>query len=364
MKYNFVKGLDLNEGYYHDVIKPLLKNHYPELNYSAGLIGYGSDVLGYDTAISMDHNWGPRLVLFLSESDLEKYHGRLDELFRAELPYTYKGFPTNFSNPGEDGTQRMKEVNCKPISHLIRITSASEFLKGSIGRDNLDGLQLTDWLQFTQQGLIEITEGKVFYDGLGTLEKIRGDLNFYPDDVLRLKLAALWQYISNEEAFIGRNIDIGEELGARLIASRIVNALMKICFYTERKYIPYSKWFSKAFNNLKCSEELSPIFTKILSCDDVSIVEGLICEGYQKVIALQNNLNICKGVELKVQSYYGRPYKVVFTEEVVEALKNSIEDSYLKGVNIDSVSLIECVDGVDLTENKDMVKNLISIKRP
>lgn len=45
MKDKFIKGLELNQGYYNDVVKPILRTYYPKLRYLAGLIGYGSDVL-------------------------------------------------------------------------------------------------------------------------------------------------------------------------------------------------------------------------------------------------------------------------------------------------------------------------------
>jgi hypothetical protein len=67
---SFIKGLELNKGFYIDVVKQLLDKKYPDLIYSAALLGYGSDVLGYDTEISMDHNWGPRLQLFIADKDL------------------------------------------------------------------------------------------------------------------------------------------------------------------------------------------------------------------------------------------------------------------------------------------------------
>jgi len=64
----FISGLELNRAYYGEVVRPILQNYAPDLAYSAALIGYGSDVLGYDTAISTDHEWGPRLLLFFDES--------------------------------------------------------------------------------------------------------------------------------------------------------------------------------------------------------------------------------------------------------------------------------------------------------
>ncbi len=60
----FLPGLRLAEIFYREAVAPILAGHYPGLTYSAALIGSGSDVLGFDTARSMDHEWGPRLQIF------------------------------------------------------------------------------------------------------------------------------------------------------------------------------------------------------------------------------------------------------------------------------------------------------------
>lgn len=54
-----IKGLDLCKGFFNECAKPIIDKYFPNLQYSAGLIGYGSDVLGYDDEISRDHMWGP-----------------------------------------------------------------------------------------------------------------------------------------------------------------------------------------------------------------------------------------------------------------------------------------------------------------
>ena len=69
---NFIPGLKLGELFYKEVISPILKADFPELKYSAALIGEGSEILGYDTAQSTDHCWGPRTMLFFSDEDYEK----------------------------------------------------------------------------------------------------------------------------------------------------------------------------------------------------------------------------------------------------------------------------------------------------
>ncbi len=46
----FIRGRDLCRAFFPEAAKPLLDEAFPKLTYSAGLLGYGSDVLGYDDA--------------------------------------------------------------------------------------------------------------------------------------------------------------------------------------------------------------------------------------------------------------------------------------------------------------------------
>jgi hypothetical protein len=51
-----VAGLRLAAEFYQDVVRPLLDEAFPALRYAAALLGPGSEVLGYDTARSTDHD--------------------------------------------------------------------------------------------------------------------------------------------------------------------------------------------------------------------------------------------------------------------------------------------------------------------
>src|SRR5829696_8639177 len=50
----FTPGLDLSEVLFRTAVEPLLAHNAPGLSYAAGLIGAGSDVLGFDTERSTD----------------------------------------------------------------------------------------------------------------------------------------------------------------------------------------------------------------------------------------------------------------------------------------------------------------------
>ncbi|WP_433500795.1 hypothetical protein ACQP1K_11100 [Sphaerimonospora sp. CA-214678] len=65
----FLPGLTLSRILYGEAVRPILNVEYPGLRYAAARVGPGSEVLGIDTARSTDHDWGPRLDLFLSPPD-------------------------------------------------------------------------------------------------------------------------------------------------------------------------------------------------------------------------------------------------------------------------------------------------------
>src|SRR5258708_32242427 len=63
----FIPGLALAGAFYEEVVRPLLDEAFPQLEHAAALLGAGSEVLGFDTERSTDHDWGPRLQLFVAD---------------------------------------------------------------------------------------------------------------------------------------------------------------------------------------------------------------------------------------------------------------------------------------------------------
>ena len=72
--------------------------------------------------------------------------------------------------------------------------------------------------------------------------------SYYPQDVWLYILAAQWIKIAEEEAFLGRSGEVGDELGSMVIAVRQVRNLMYLCIL-EREYAPYNKWLGTAFSS-------------------------------------------------------------------------------------------------------------------
>src|SRR5579863_1383345 len=103
----FIKGMRLNEMFYSEVVAPILSAAFPGLRYSAALIGHGSDVLGYDSERSTDHEWGPRLLIFLPDNDFREQADSISERLSARLPAEFRGYSTNFSEPDQNRVRWM-----------------------------------------------------------------------------------------------------------------------------------------------------------------------------------------------------------------------------------------------------------------
>jgi hypothetical protein len=119
----FIPGLELSRLFYQQIIRPILAEFIPALPHSAALIGDGSEVLGFDTEMSTDHDWGPRVMLFLAEEDYTLYKSHLEELLRRKLPATFHGYHTYFASPKQPApnAQEMKETGDDILHHRVQI---------------------------------------------------------------------------------------------------------------------------------------------------------------------------------------------------------------------------------------------------
>ena len=298
----FIKGLVLCERFFEDIVKPILDERFPRLAYSAGLVGYGSDVLGFDDEVSTDHMWGPRLYLFLHAEDI----GLKDKIlstFSMDLPYEFSGYSVNFSQPDPNGNSvRVPEpISSGPISPLIFIHTFEEYLRDYLGVDDPTNLSALDWLSFSEHRLLSLTSGKWFKDDLGLKESLSG-LGLYPEEVRIYLIASNWSLIGEEQAFVRRCSDVGDEVGSILACARITERLMHLAFLYCRRYAPYSKWFGTAFGMLPIEENIrTAIRTAVMSATIDEREDNLVLA--QKLLAdLHDSFRITEPIELKTET--------------------------------------------------------------
>jgi hypothetical protein len=256
----FVPGLRLSRAFYSEAVRPLLD----DLPHSAARIGSGSEVLGFDTPRSADHEWGPRLELFLAPADAG-HIPELDRRLAERLPRTFHGWPTHFETVEGDHVGRMTPASGGPVHHRVGITTVEAWCAERLGVDPRAGMRPTDWLAVPWQALAEATGGAVFHDGLGELDPLRAALAWYPPDVWRYVLACQWRRIAQEEAFVGRTGEVGDELGSAVVAARLVRDLMRLALLLHRRYPPYGKWLGSAFAALPPAADLDPVLRGALA---------------------------------------------------------------------------------------------------
>jgi hypothetical protein len=353
----FIPGLELARQFHAEVVGPLLDQSFPGVAYSAALIGGGSDVLGFDSARSTDHNWGPRLQIFLAPGDADRV-GEITGLMASRLPATFRGWPTAFP----DATTASTEPR-----HWVEVAELGSWLAGQLGFDPRGGVTLLDWLATPAQRLAEVTAGAVFHDGLdaaggsgqagagssvppggtggpggtdgpggtggtggtggpGGLGTVRSRLAWYPRDVWLYVLACQWQRISQEEAFPGRCAEAADELGSALVTARLARDLIRLCLLMRRRYPPYSKWLGTAFAALPPAAAPGPMLAGAIAATSWPERERQLCAAYETVAGLHNDLGITAPLETAPRPYFTRPFQVIGAGRFATALRQEISD--------------------------------------
>jgi hypothetical protein len=353
----FIPGLQLCEQFYNEVVKALLETEFQGLKYSAGLIDYGSEVLGFDTERSTDHHWGPRVLLFLSQNDYAKKK-QITDFLGKNLLSTFHGYSTHFGDPNETGVQLLSEAKAgQSINHRVEVHTVESFFKDYLLLDPNDELTASDWLTLSEQKLRTIRSGKLFYDQLG-LKRIQEKLHYFPKDIWLYMLASEWMKISQEEPFVGRCGHVKDDLGSKVIAARLVQSIMKLCFLMEKQYTPYSKWFGTAFSRLKCAKKLSPVLNKILTSKQWKKREKYLSQAYKLLAEMHNNLKLTKPLATDVSSFHDRPYLVIHGDLFSKELKKLIKDPAVKKISADIGSVNQLSNTIDLLVNNELLKKL------
>jgi hypothetical protein len=349
----FVPGQQLSHLFYEEVVAPILAEAFPSLRYSAALIGYGSEVLGYDTARSTDHEWGPRLLLFVADEDLAEQRERIVAVLAERLPPSFRGYSANFGPPGADGVRLPEPRETGPVAHKVEVLAPGAWFASRLGIDPAAGLTVADWLAVPQQRLLEMTAGRVYHDGLGEIEPRRAALAWYPYDVWLYLLACQWQRIEQQEPFVGRTGEVGDEIGSRLIAATLVRDLMRLCFLTERRYAPYTKWFGTAFAGLDCAGELMPVFDRVFAAETWRARERHLCDAYEIVARMHNALAVTPPLDTGASYFYGRPFRVINAGRFVAALAGAIASPAVNAIVVRSGgvgSIDQITDNVEVLE--------------
>ena len=353
----FIQGLELSRLLYEEAVRPILAAHWPHLAYSAALLGFGSDVLGFDTPQSTDHDWGPRVMLFLTALAESEHGDDIIRILAQELPVQIRHYPVHFGH-NTDGSGRLEPVEHGPVNHRVTVHTVPGFFQDLLRWDAVGDPSLAEWLSFPQQRLRAATGGAVFYDGLGDLEPARRRLHWYPRDVWLYLLASQWQRISQEEPFMGRCGQVGDDLGSRLVAARLVRDIVRLCFLMERQYAPYIKWLGTAFGRLPCAGQLMPSLGGALGAGSWQERQEYLSVAYGLVAQMHNALGITDPLPAEVSPFWARPFQVIHADRYVEAIRGRIGDERVRALPTHMGGIDQWVDSTEVLDEPERFSSL------
>lgn len=286
----FVSGIELSRRHYDEEVRPLLDSRFGAIPHSAALLGRGSEVLGYDDEMSTDHDWGPRVLLFLSEEDFDARGAAL----QAELEQARSSRGTGRDQP-TDEVHTLRAWFHRELAWDVDVEPA-----------------VVDWLTMPEHTLLTITSGAVFHDEVG-LGRVRERLAYYPRDVWLYLMVAGWWRIHPEMNLVGRTGYVGDELGSSLIGSRLVSDVMRLCFLIERQYAPYSKWFGTAFARLACGPRMTPVLQRVMRAPTWQERERALATAYEHLAEMHDGLGLTPAATGEVVQLWDRPFPVAWS---------------------------------------------------
>jgi len=351
-----IKGMQLCQDFYFECVAPLMEEHFPDIQYSAARIGGGSDVLGFDDVRSRDHDWGPRVELFFSSENFNSMGKNIYEVLSYNLPFSFKGFSTHFVND-----YLMGDTDKYPITHRARTFSVDLYFGYVLGFNPTKQISEIDWLRTPDQRLRTIKSSKIFHDGLSALQDIKNILEWYPDDIWYFIMASQWLRIDQEEPFVARCGDVGDELGSRVVAARQVKEIMQLCFYMEKEYAPYNKWFGTAFSKLQCAQELQPLLMQVFVQENWREREKILSEVYLILANMHNDLSITEFIEPEISNFFDRPYKVPHSERFYNALIHKVQSPLLKSIKRAIGSVNQFTDSTDISCWNEALESISSV---
>ncbi|HEX3407927.1 MAG TPA: hypothetical protein VHS81_11870, partial [Caulobacteraceae bacterium] len=155
-----MQGIELSRRFYDAVVRPWLARDFPGLSHAAALIGYGSELLGFDDAMSQDHNWGPRIWLYLGEPDFAAHADAIVARFAAAAPEVFEGVPVGwFNRPHLSGNGPHWRSDPR---HGLEVRTLEGLVGDALGTGVDEPLSSRAWLGLAEQWLLEITAGAVF----------------------------------------------------------------------------------------------------------------------------------------------------------------------------------------------------------
>jgi len=244
-------GMELAEKLYNDKIRDAIAAEFPAhaSRIAVGLAGPGSECFGYDDDVSRDHDFAPRLCLWLTEADAREIGQRLQS--------RYEAWTAEF-----DAVTPM----ARDRSGAVAIPDWYRRFTGCPGVPQ----DPVAWLRVPEHLLAAATNGRVFRDELGEFTAIREKLLAgYPPDVKRKRLAArLFTMGQAGQYNLPRCLRRGDAVAASFALSEFMRAALEAVCILNGRYAPYYKWLYRAAGELPLCADAVKLTAALLRTPD------------------------------------------------------------------------------------------------
>ena len=298
-----MKGLELAEQLYETAVRGAIEAEFPDYapRIAVGLAGPGSECFGYDDEISQDHDFAPRLCLWLTEADAREIGQRLQARYEA---WTAGYAPVT--------------AQARDRSGAIAIPDFFRRFTGCPGAPT-DAIA---WLRVPEHLLAAATNGRVFRDDLGEFSAVRETLlQGYPPDVRRKRLAArLFTMGQAGQYNLPRCLKRGDAVAARFAETEFLRAALEAVCLLNGRYAPYYKWLYRAASELPLLSEAVTEAAALLQTPDG-----------EKTAQVER---VCVRVAEELRRQWLSQESDDFLVTQAFAVQSGIEDARLRGLDV------------------------------
>ena len=252
-------GMEISKIFYTQYVQPMLERDFASERklIAVGLSGQGSECLGFDDELSRDHDFGPGVCLWIPQSEAGNLGARLAAAYNS-LPQSIPECETS--------------AICTERSGRVGVLTIEGFYKGLIGRQDAPK-NCIDWLRIPQCYLSQACSGEVFSDPLGSFSAVRNTLlNFYPDDVLKKKLAANCAGMAQSGQYnYGRSVKRKDFGAAYLAGAEFIHHALAALYLLNGRYMPFYKWAFRGTADFSCLPECAGKLRALTSMPDLPL---------------------------------------------------------------------------------------------
>ena len=275
-----LSGMEIARLYYESYGRSMLEEKYSDYadRIAVGLVGEGSECLGFDDETSWDHDFGPGFCMWLTGDDYEKIGAALQADYDA-LPKELPGIPARKTM--ETGSGR------------VGVFCMDDFFRKYVGVPDVpERGQQSFWLKVSREALRTVTNGEVFADPLGEFTARRRRFSRYPEAVRLQKLALrLGEMAQTGQYNYPRMVKRDDKGASFMCLAGFVEAAVDAAYLLNDIYPPFYKWKFKGMEEFRCLGTLGVLIEELLETQDrpdeaAALIEK-ICGDFVQELRLQ-----------------------------------------------------------------------------